>query len=267
LLAAASPAAAYTAFILPASFNPDDGEVSVRAGYANTFFTSAVGLPADMKLLYPDGFEGTFSRVQVANATTELEGDLTQWGTYRITTGEMRGEVATLVAENGTWRPLAEGETPPADAETSSIQTVTLADAYMSRGAPNRRVVDQTIGALALAPITHPNEVLVSHGFQVELRFNGQPFPNMPIVLYDSGDIDTDQSVYYVTDAQGRVTIPFTQTGRYVIAARHRAEAPDDAGVDVRSYVTTLTFNVINEIPDYPETPVVEPPRRRRGFY
>lgn len=263
-LAATGPAAAYTAFILPQNFNPNDGEAAVQAAYANTFFTPAVGLPADMKLLYPDGFEGGFSRVAVAGNATELSGDLSQWGTYRITTGELQGAITTLVAADGAWRPLAQGEVLPEGAQTSTIQTITLADAYMSRGAPTRRVVDQPLGALALVPVTHPNEVLAASGFQVELRFNGQPFPNMPIVLYDAGDADTDQSTYFVTDAQGRATIALPQAGQYVIAARHRADAPEGAGVDVRSYVTTLTFSAITAIPAYPEPPRTEPQRQRR---
>jgi len=266
-LAATGPAAAYTAYILPDTFNPDDGEASVQAAYANTFFTPAVGLPADMKLIYPDGFEGAFTRVAVAGSATELSGALPQWGTYRITTGELLGAITTLVGADGAWRPLAQGEAPAEGAETSTIQTVTLANAYMSRGEPTRATVDQASGALALVPITHPNEVLQANGFQVELRFNGQAFPNMPIVLYDSGDADTDQSTYFVTDAAGRATITFAQPGQYVIAARHRADAPANAGVDVRSYVTTLTFNVITAIPDYPEPPRSGPERpRRRGL-
>jgi hypothetical protein len=265
--AATGPAAAYTAYILPQNFNPNDGDASIQAAYANTFFTPAVGLPADMKLHYPDGFEGTFSRVAVAGTATELRDDLPQWGTYRITTGELEGPATTLVAVDGTWRPLEDGETPPEGAETSTIQTITLADAYISRGAPTRGAIDSAAGTLTLVPITHPNEVLVANGFQVELRFNGQPFPNMPVVLYEAGDVDTDQSSYFVTDASGRAHITFAQPGEYVIAVRHRAAAPEDATVDVRSYVTTLTFNVINAIPDYPEPPRIESERpRRRGL-
>lgn len=263
-LAAAGPAAAYTAYILPETFNPNDGQVSAQGAYANTFFTPAVGLPADIKLIYPDGFEAGFSRVAVSGATTELSGDLPQWGTYRVTTGELQGAIATLVAQDGAWRPLAQGEIAPEDAETTTIQTITLADAYMSRGAPTRGVVDAAIGTLALVPITHPNEVLVSQGLQVELRFNGRPFAEMPIVLYAAGVADTDQSTFFVTDAQGRATITVPAAGNYVIAVRHRADAPDNAGVDVRSYVTTLTFSAINAIPAYPAPPRAEPQRQRR---
>ncbi len=265
--AAASPAAAYTAFILPQNFNPNDGNASVQAAYASTFFTPAVGLPADMTLLYPDGFEGRFDRGSAGAAVTELQGDLPQWGTYRITTGELAGPITTMIPGEGTWVPLPANQAPPEGVETRTMQTINLADAYVSRGAPTRGVVDRAIGALAIVPVTHPNEILVSQGFQVELRFNGQPFPNMPIVLYEAGDVDTDQSSFVVTDASGRATLTFSQPGQYVIAARHRTDAPDGVGADVRSYITSLTFNVITAIPDYPEPPRLEPERpRRRGL-
>ncbi|MCR6644351.1 MAG: DUF4198 domain-containing protein [Terricaulis sp.] len=262
--AAAGPAAAYTAFILPENFNPNDGQVAAEAAYANTFFDPAVGLPADIKLIYPDGFETGFSRVAVSGATTELSGDLPQWGTYRVTTGELRGRDRHL---GGAGRRMAPARTRRGRARGCGNHHDPNRHAggrlHVAR-APTRGVVDTAIGALALVPVTHPNEVLVSQGLQVELRFDGQPFPNMPIVLYEAGDPDTDQSTFFVTDAQGRATITLPAPGNYVIAARHRADAPDNAGVDVRSYVTTLTFSAINAIPAYPAPPPTEPQRQRR---
>lgn len=266
-LAGAGPATAYTAYVLPQSFNPNDGEASVQAAYANTFFTPAVGLPANMRLIYPDGFEGTFGRAAAGPTVTELSSDLPQWGTYRITTGELMGAITTMIPGDGVWVPLPAGQTPPEGVETRTMQTVTLADSYMSRGAPTRRVVDQSIGTLALVPVTHPNEVLVSQGMVVELRFEGAPAPNQPVVLYEAGDADTDQSTYFVTDAQGRATVTFAQPGQYVLTARRVDEAPAGTGVNARSYVTSLTLSVITAIPAYPEPPQLERPReRRRGL-
>lgn len=265
-LAAAGPAAAYTAFILPENFNPNDGDAEVRAAYANTFFTPAIGLPADMKLLYPDGFESNFQRAAAGREVTELAGSLPQWGTYRITTGELLGAVTTMIPGDATWVPLPAGTAPPEGVETRTMQTVTLADAYISRGAPTRAVVDDAIGTLAFVPITHPNEILVSQGFQVEVRFDGAPATNMAVVLYEAGDADTDQSTFFVTDAAGRAHITFSQPGQYVLAARHRTDAPNNAGVDARSYVTTLTFNVITAIPAYPAPPAEPQRQRRRGL-
>lgn len=263
LLAAAGPATAYTSYILPADFSPE-GEMQLEAAYANTFFTPAVSVPADMTLLYPDGARLNFDRVEATGQVTTARTTLSRPGTYRISTGERMGAVSTLVADNGTWRPLAQGETAPEGVETRTLQTVTLADTYVSVGQPTRTVVDQTIGTLALHPVTHPNQVLTSQGFVVELLFNGAPFPNMPLVIYENGDVDTDTGTFVVTDAAGRATIPFTAPGRYVIAARHRGDAPAGSEAQVRSYTTTLTFEVMDTLPTYPAPPPEERRRRNR---
>lgn len=263
LIASTGSAAAYTSYILPETFAPE-GDANVQAAFATTFFTPAIALPADLQFYFPDGAEGSFGRVEVTGQATSLVAGFHEHGTYRISTGERLGPVTTLVAADGAWRPLAQGETPPEDAQTTALQTVTVADAYISRGAPTREVVDQAIGAFALVPVTHPNQVLAAQGFEVELRFNGAPFPNMPIVLYESGDADSDLSTFFVTDAQGRASIALPGPGRYVIAARHRGDAPDGAEADVRSYTTTLTFEAITALPAYPPAPSEQTDRRRR---
>jgi uncharacterized GH25 family protein len=263
-ICATGPAAAYTSYILPADFSPD-GEVRLEAAFASTFFTPAVGLPADMTLLYPDGTQFTFDRVESTGQVTTARANVAAHGTYRVSTGERMGAISTMVADNGAWRQLAQGETPPAGIETRTLQTVTVADTYVSVGAPSRTVVDRHIGALALHPVTHPNQILTGQGFLVELLFNGAPFPNMPVVLYENGDIDTDVGTYFVTDASGRATVTFSTPGRYVIAARHRGEAPAGSEAQVRSYTTTLTFEVIDALPAYPPPPPA-PERQRRRF-
>lgn len=267
MFATAAPASAYTTYILPAEFVPR-GEVEIQAAFASTFFTPQIALPADMQLTRPDGSQATFVRVAVNGPMTSLIANPTQFGTYRISTGERLGAVVRLVEHEGGWRQLAEGETPAEGLATTTLQTVTVADAYISRGEPTRQVVDTPHGTLALHPITHPNQVLVATGFEIELLFNGQPFPNMPLVLYDQGDADTNLETYFVTDERGRATLTFSQPGRYVVAVRHRGDAPEGSPAEVRSYTTTLTFEVLSALPaDYEDPPVIEPERpRRRGL-
>jgi len=264
LAASTGPAAAYTSFVLPNDFSPEQ-EVTVQASYASSFFTPQIALGSDFTLIYPDGARGTFNRIEVQPTATTLRTDMPRHGTYRITTGDQLGPVTTLVGVDGQWRQLAAGETPPEGAETTTLQTVTLSESYISRGAPSRGAVDQTIGALALRPVTHPNQVLAANGFEVELRFNDQPFPNMPLVVYQAGDPDTDLETYFVTNEQGRATVTFPSAGNYVVAVRHRAPAPADSGAAVRSYTTTLTLEVITAIPDYPPAPEEAEERSRNG--
>jgi hypothetical protein len=204
-------------------------------------------------LVQPDGTSGVFDQVEINGASTHLGAGLIQRGTYRVSSGERLGQVSTLVGLDGTWRPLAQGETPPEGAPPTTIQTVTVADAYVTRGAPTRGAVDTQSSRLALHPVTHPNQILVTNGFQVQLLFDGQPFANMPIVLYTDGATDTDTTHYFVTDASGNATIALDHPGHYVIAVRHRANAPAGSPAQVRSYTTSLTFEALTEMPAFTE--------------
>jgi hypothetical protein len=265
LMLAAAPASAYTTYILPDEFGPADNDLTAQASFASQFFTPGIAVSADFQMITPDGGTATFDRVEVAGQATTMRTGLSRWGTYRITSGERLGRVSTLIGEAGTWRQLGEGEAPPEGAELTTLQTVTVAEAYFSRGEPTREALERPVGRLSIRPVTHPNQVLLSSGFEVELLWEGQPFPNMAIVIYEEGDADTNVETYVATDARGRATIAFEHPGNYLIAARHRAAAPAGSEAAVRSYTTSLTFNVLTALPDYPEPPEQDRPRRRRS--
>ncbi|MFZ2029899.1 MAG: DUF4198 domain-containing protein [Vitreimonas sp.] len=244
--AAASPAAAYTGFLLPQDFWPSSGTASVQASYATQFFTPSVALGGDFQVIDPNGQAGVLSGVDVGANATSLAVETPDAGTYLLTTGEQLGRVTTLVGTpDGQWRPLGQGETAPAGAQTNTLQTVTVSSVYVTRGTPNRTAVDHPVGRLALHPITDPNQIVQSSGFQVELLFDGHGFPNMPIVVYSANDPDTKLDRYVVTGADGRANLTFDQPGRYVLAVRHRASAPAGSAANVQSYTTTLTIDVM----------------------
>ena len=254
--AAATPAAAYTSYLKPESFWVTEAEVSVEGSYTTTFFTPGIALGANLTVLNPEGDRVTVDRIAVtAEGTTDLEADLARGGTYRVSTGEVIGQVANLVAgEDGQWRVLGDDEVPPEGATTTTLQTITVADTYVTRGTATSDVIEDPIGRLALRPITHPNQVLVSHGFEIELLFDGAPMANSAVVIYASGDPETKLDRYVVTNEQGRATFTFDQPGQYIIAARHRADLPPGSDAEVGSYTTTLTFEALSQL--YAETEI-----------
>lgn len=265
--AAASPAAAYTGFLLPQDFWPTGTTASVQASYATQFFTPSVALGGDFQVIGPNGQPGVLSQVDVGTDATSLGVETPDAGTYLLTTGEQLGRVTTLVGTpDGQWRPLGQGETAPAGAQTNTLQTVTVSSVYLTRGTPNRTAVDHPVGRVALHPITDPNQIVQASGFQVELLFDGQPFPNMPIVVYSTGDPDTKLDRFVVTGTDGRATITFPAPGRYVLAVRHRANAPAGSAANVQSYTTTLTIDVMaaqHALSQIEPPPRVQPAHRR----
>jgi hypothetical protein len=278
LAAAAAPASAYTSYLKPEQFWVTESQVEIEGSYATTFFTPSIAVGSNLTLLNPAGQPVSADRIAVtATGATELQADLPQGGTYRVSTGEVLGQVANLVGENGTWRVLGQGEAPPADAQTTTLQTITVADTYVTRGTANRAVVDQPIGRLAIHPVTHPNQVLASQGFEIELLFDGAPLGNVAVVLYAAGDPETKLDRFVATDANGRATFTFDTPGRYIIAARHRADMPAGSAAAVGSYTTTLTFEALAALhaetevqapqaePERRSTRAREPARRRVG--
>ncbi|MEZ5995691.1 MAG: DUF4198 domain-containing protein [Hyphomonadaceae bacterium] len=267
LLAAATvtPASAYTSYLKPSAFWADEAEVQVEGAFATQFFTPEIALGDRITLLNPDGQSMLADQIAVTPNATELATALASSGTYRISTGEVLGQVATLVAQDGQWRVLGAGEATPEGADTTTLQTVTIADTYVTRGAATRTVVDHTMGTLAIRPVTHPNQILSSQGLEIELTFNGAPMANSAIVLYRAGEQETSLDRFVVTDENGHATFTFDGPGQYIIAARHRADMPPGSAANVGSYTTTLTFEALAQL--HPETEISEPspaPQRRR---
>lgn len=265
--ALAGSASAYTAYLIPDEFLPDDRSVSLQAAYATTFFTPALAVGAEFAVVEPDGAAGFFHQMEITEQSTRLASQLFKEGTYRFTTGERLGRVANLVGVDGAWRELQTGETPPEDAETTTLQTVTVADVYVTLGEPNRTAVDRTIGRLALQPVTHPNQIVASQGFQVRATFDGAPFANAALVLYRAGEPEHDLDRYFTTDEAGNARLTLEGPGRYILVARHRADAPGGSEAQVQSFTTSLVFEAHATLP----TPVEltsaddeEDQRRRR---
>lgn len=249
LAAAIAPAAAYTAYMLPDDFLPEDRSVALQASYATTFFTPGLAVGANFAVVNPDGSDGFYSQVEVAGQATNLHGALYDEGTYRFTTGEQLGPVANMVGVDGSWRQLGQGEAPPEGAPTTTLQTVTVADVYVTLGAPSRQAVDRTVGRLALRPVTHPNQIVVSQGFQVQAMFDGAPFANAALVVYKAGEPEGDLDRFVTTDANGNATLVLDQPGQYIVVARHRANAPAGAAAQVQSFTTSLVFEAFETLP------------------
>ncbi len=264
--AVATPASAYTSYVKPQEFWVTEATVEVEGSYATQFFTPSIALGDTLTVLNPEGQRVAADRIAVTGGSTELQADLARGGTYRVTTGEVTGQVANLVGENGQWRVLGADETPPEGAETTTLQTITVADTYITRGTANRDAVDENIGRLAIHPITHPNQVLAAQGFQVQLLFDGAPMANSAVVIYAAGDAETKLDRYVVTDASGNATFTFDAPGQYIIAARRRADMPAGSPAAVGSYTTTLTFEALSQL--YAETEIqvqqAEPQRPSR---
>jgi hypothetical protein len=250
----ASLASAHTPYMKPSAFSAQH-DVSAETAYSTDIFTPVVGIAADgLSLIGPSGERLDLSRIEVEPDVTRIDAVLARDGTYRLTTGEQYGEVTRMVLDRGRWRAVSPDERLPRRARTSTLQTVTLAEAYVTRGAPDRGAVDIVNGRLAIRPVTHPNEVFVTTGFEVELLFDEAPFAFMPFVIYRPGEDEDDMKRVFVTDEHGRAHLRFDAPGLYLAVVRFRCPATRESRAAVHSYSTSITFEVLAE----PETSTIQ---------
>jgi hypothetical protein len=246
--AAALPAAADTSFIRPNLFTASTEEdVTAYASFTENFSSPSVGVKSEAwTVIGPDGKPGAFDRIEPLSQVTVLEEKLPGDGTFRLSTGERLGRSGPQVFTDGQWIPFAPGREIPPGTPTRQSQTATVADVYITKGAPTRAPVDVRIGALELKPETHPSDVYLDSGFHFHVLLNGKPVANQEVTVWREGGA-YDEPAFKLTlksAADGAVHAKFDKPGVYLIWTRMSAEAPAGAATPIRSYTTSLTFEV-----------------------
>jgi hypothetical protein len=249
-LLSAGRAAADTSYLKPNFFTTANADfVTVQSSFTEDFPNPSVAVQSDQwQVLRPDGKKDTFDRVETFKQVTILESDIAEPGTYRLSTGERLGRQGPQVLVDGVWTPYAPGREIPAGARTRMSQTATVADVYITRGAPTTKAVDARIGALELKPVTHPNDVYLDTGFKFRVLLNGKPVANQEVELWrEGGGYETPKfNRKYKSAADGGIEIKFDDPGVYLIWTRMSAEAPAGAATPIRSYTTSLAFEVLD---------------------
>jgi len=247
-------ALAHTPYILPNAFSPSYARmVTAEASFAESFFAPEFAIDSDaFHVVLPDGSRDAFDTEHHFEQLVVLEEALEMEGTYRLTTGPRAGRKFPMRRVDGVWAYLDRDENgeyvaPGAGVETAEFQTLTVAEAYVTKGPPTAPSLAVRGEGLEIHPLTHPSEVYLGEGFELEILFNGEPVPQAGLNLYRA-DGDYEEPHFHQTaetDAEGLATLRFDRAGVYLVMLRHRAEAPDGAETPYRSYTSSLTFEVV----------------------
>ncbi|HWU80822.1 MAG TPA: DUF4198 domain-containing protein [Caulobacter sp.] len=235
-------AQAHSPYLLPTVFDASDRKiVTVQGSFTESFFTPEVAMKSEAwAVVGPDGIRTpltpTYLReLALVEAVTEKP------GTYRITTGQRAGRTAKAALVKGEWK-FFEGEKAPADA--IDMRSLTLAEVYVTRGAPNDAALAPIGKGLEFKPVTHPSKIVTGQDAVFEVLFDGKPLANQPITLQGADDryADSKSAPTTVTsDAKGRFAVRVERSGVYQIQSRHRI-APAAAGQPGQSFTYALTF-------------------------
>lgn len=252
-LALASAAGAHTSYMKPNYFSSSRAEViTLQSSFTEDFSNPEVAvLSQDWRYYLPDGAVADYDKIVSLKQLTVLEQKLTGDGTYRFSTGERLGRKGKMYRlPDGTLKPMfneKREEIPkPEGATVVTTQTATVADVYVTKGAPTEAAVDTRIGRLRIEPITHPSEIYLEDGFSFRLTFDGKPVAGHAMELVrEGGAYDDNKGKREITSGpDGNTTITFGKPGVYLLMTRQRADAPAGSETDLRSYTTSITFEV-----------------------
>lgn len=243
LMGLAAPAArAHSPYLLPSVFDASDRTlVTVQGAFTESFFTPEVVMKSDAyAVIGPDGVRTPLTptylrQLAIAEVATEKP------GTYRVTTGQRAGRVAKAALVDGEWK-FFEGDKAPASA--IDMQSLTTAEVYVTRGAPNDAALAPVGKGLEFRPITHPSKIITGRPALFEALFDGKPLAGLAVTLSAADDRYADAKAppqTFITDAKGRVAVKVERSGVYQIQARHRL-APARPGQPGQSHTYALTF-------------------------
>lgn len=244
----AGAAAAHMPYLLPARFILDAKAsfVSLAAAFTEKPFQPEVVMRSDFFAIRDaKGVEKTFTPTylrELAVAEAPIDGD----GTYRLSSGQRLGRNSKMFkGPKGDWLMLGEesDEKPPASGLVDA-QSVTVAEAYVTRGAPTTAALQPKGVGLELKPLTHPSDIAAKEQARFQLLFHGKPLAGQVVRLYRAHGAYDGRLVpaEAPTAADGSFAFTAPDAGLYMTIVRYRTQAPAGAATPYRSYTHTLSF-------------------------
>jgi uncharacterized GH25 family protein len=245
LLAAPTAAMAHMPYLLPNMFDVGERDhVTVQGSFAEDAFVPEVVMKSEGFHVRGDGGATPIVAPVYLRDLTVFEAPLAAPGTYRISSGERFGRKGKMYkGADGRWV-IGEGERTPPGTVLVDVQSMTLAEAYVTRGKPTFEALKPSGKNLELKPLTHPNEIFAGAPARFQLLFEGKPVGGATVDLFRAAGVydGRKKAGEATTDAGGGFSLTPPDPGLYLALIRHRTEAPAGSETPYRSYSYTLTF-------------------------
>lgn len=251
----AAGASAHTPYLAPNTFAPRAGEtLALDAAFAETFFVpEAVFDNSRFTVTGPDGKQTALDTVHVLKTRAVAEHTLPKGldGTYRFSTGLRPGALFRTSELNGKQESSRDPAVKiPAGAKVvSNFQSQTIAETYVSVGAPNRAALQPQGKGIELVAVSHPNDLFVGENFDFTVQYDGKPLADQKVEITEAvwTSDRKPQVTTVLTDAQGKARFKLERAGTWLALTRYRTKAPAGAPVDEYSNSYTLSFRVLEQ--------------------
>lgn len=244
----AVPAIAHSPYLLPNAFEPiNGGLITLDASFAAHFFTPEVVFDnSDFEVRSPDGKVNKPQTVIPLQSRVVIEHDMSEDGTYRFSTGRRLGRVFRAYELNGERVTLESPDMPVPDGAqlVDFYQSHTIAEVYVTRGAPSEAALTPRGDGLEYVAKTHPNDLFVGDTMELQALFYGKPLEGLTIDVF-AGEYhpsDDEPSFTLTSGSDGSFSFAPEHQGVYLLRSRHRAIAPAGSAAPELSHTYTLVI-------------------------
>jgi uncharacterized GH25 family protein len=243
-LTAIGIACAHSPYLLPNAFDATNRKlVTVQGSFTEEFFVPDVAMKSDdYHVIAPDGSKSLLKPIYTQDLAI-LEAPLTAPGTYRISTGQRMGRMSKAMLVDGKWEFLDPQKPAPKQGKIFDVRSITMADVFVSRGAPTDTALAPAKKGLEFRPLMHPNKLFAGSEVRFEVLFEGKPLAKQPVGVHFGDERYSDKKIYAeaVTDASGIFSVKLDKPGVYLAMSRYRVE-PEASGGAAASYTYSITF-------------------------
>lgn len=248
-LALADAASAHMPYMLPSHFTLDEraAVVTVEASFTEDPFQPDIVMKSEaFSIRGPDGREAPLATPAYLKELAVMEAPIAGEGTYRISSGARAGRIGKMYrAASGQWLMVGEERDVKPDAAAQvDVQSITVAEAYVTKGKPSDAALAPTGAGLELKPLTHPSDIAAGEAARFQLLLNGQPLAGQTVQIFRGHGIYDGRKVLgeVKTGPDGGFSVTPSDPGLYMTIVRYRGPSPAGAATPYRSYTHTLSF-------------------------
>ncbi|KRB85972.1 nickel uptake transporter family protein [Sphingomonas sp. Root710] len=269
LLTLPAAASAHRQWLVPSAtvFSGTTSYVTVDAASSNDlFFADHRAMPLNgVKVWTPDGSPGAIANGSTGEVRSTFDVKLDKAGTWKIGTQtsnvigtfRLNGEEKRVGGRPGGMNPGAQpgAGTPrapaisvadiPAEAtDVKLTEVVSRNEIYVTADQPTTTVFARTGKGIELAPVTHPDELVVGEKASFRFLIDGKPASGLKVTVVPGGKRyrNDDGARDFTTGSDGLVAIDWPAAGLYWINATLTDDKPSEAKASQRrlSYTTTV---------------------------